>query len=67
MHKLLHIKYTPVLNAIIYSKFRILFNFKQQSIVGRQYFNVPSPFYGVRRIVKISAKIWVVYGERPTQ
>ena len=43
-------------------------NFKQQPIVGGQYFNVPNPMESLgRRIVKLSPEIWVVHGERPTQ
>ena len=40
-------------------------DFKQQTIVGGQYFNVPKPteFW----VDHTDPEIWVVHGERPTQ
>ena len=42
-------------------------NFKQQTIVGRQYFNVPKPTDFWVDHIMINPEIWVVHGERPTQ
>ena len=41
--------------------------FKQQTIVGGQYFNVPKPTEFCVDHIKLNPEIWVVHGERPTQ